>query len=548
MEGSNGVSGGGGMLPASMGSEMQGLEMSLHHPHHTTTTPSHPNLNPNPHPQQQHHHHHHLLPFPPAAQRHEGVVVDHSHPPSLQQHQHQQLPSPWQRMKWTDSMVRLLIMIVYCVGDDASGTATDQGEQHGAAASASVKGKKAPPTTSTSASASAGLLLQKKGKWKSVSRAMMEKGFYVSPQQCEDKFNDLNKRYKRVNELLGKGTACRVVENQALLDSLDHVSPKAKDEARKLLNSKHLFFREMCAYHNSSHPSSSTCAPALPQPPHSQPLQPFQSQSQSQSQQPHCLHHPSDSSISISFPGSREPLFAGKGRGHSSCSMLGGVNEEKDHHHDDNYIDDDDTGDDDDEVEGGGGEDYDDNDEEDLDKEGFDDNKSKQHQHQHDRRKKESKVEAKGTTSMLMLPTSPLSASPPLSLSLSSSPPAPVEQLRGDLMGSLASMGGEQQQKQWLKRKAAELEEQRVGYQCQALELERQHFKWLRFSSNKEREMDRMKLRNERLCLENDRMLLLLRQKEQELINASADAAPTTTTSSNHNPLQISAVHHNLLH
>ncbi|KAL4573262.1 hypothetical protein LXL04_020061 [Taraxacum kok-saghyz] len=80
---------------------------------------------------------------------------------------------------------------------------------------------------------------------------MMERGFYVSPQQCEDKFNDLNKRYKRVNDILGKGTACKVVENQSLLETMDHLPPKLKDEAKKLLNSKHLFFREMCAYHNS---------------------------------------------------------------------------------------------------------------------------------------------------------------------------------------------------------------------------------------------------------------------------------------------------------
>nr|WNP90945.1 hypothetical protein [Medicago sativa] len=134
--------------------------------------------------------------------------------------------SPWQRMKWTDTMVRLLIMAVYYIGDEAGSEGTD------------------PNKKKTSG------LLQKKGKWKSVSRAMMEKGFYVSPQQCEDKFNDLNKRYKRVNDILGKGTACRVVENQGLLDSMD-LSPKMKDEVRKLLNSKHLFFREMCAYHNS---------------------------------------------------------------------------------------------------------------------------------------------------------------------------------------------------------------------------------------------------------------------------------------------------------
>ncbi|PQM42347.1 uncharacterized protein Pyn_18720 [Prunus yedoensis var. nudiflora] len=136
--------------------------------------------------------------------------------------------SPWQRMKWTDTMVRLLIMAVFYIGDEGGSEGTDP------------TGKKK----------SVGGLLQKKGKWKSVSRAMMEKGFYVSPQQCEDKFNDLNKRYKRVNDILGKGTACRVVENQGLLEKMD-LSPKMKEEVRKLLNSKHLFFREMCAYHNS---------------------------------------------------------------------------------------------------------------------------------------------------------------------------------------------------------------------------------------------------------------------------------------------------------
>ncbi|CAI9762114.1 unnamed protein product [Fraxinus pennsylvanica] len=133
--------------------------------------------------------------------------------------------SPWQRMKWTDNMVRLLIMVVYYIGDEVGSEGNDK-----------KKG---------------GTVLQKKGKWKSVSRAMMEKGFYVSPQQCEDKFNDLNKRYKRVNDIVGKGTACRVVENQSLLDTMDNLSMKMKEEVKKLLNSKHLFFKEMCAYHNS---------------------------------------------------------------------------------------------------------------------------------------------------------------------------------------------------------------------------------------------------------------------------------------------------------
>lgn len=141
--------------------------------------------------------------------------------------------SPWQRMKWTDMMVRLLITAVFYIGDEGGSEPADHA------------GKKKPVG-----------LLQKKGKWKSVSRAMMEKGFYVSPQQCEDKFNDLNKRYKRVNDILGKGTACKVVENQTLLDSME-LTPKTKEEVRKLLNSKHLFFREMCAYHNTCRHSTS---------------------------------------------------------------------------------------------------------------------------------------------------------------------------------------------------------------------------------------------------------------------------------------------------
>ncbi|KAL3599698.1 hypothetical protein D5086_007616 [Populus alba] len=133
--------------------------------------------------------------------------------------------SPWQRMKWTDNVVRLLISVVACVGDD------DTFDGMGG-----LKRKSG--------------LLQKKGKWKTVSKLMIGKGCHVSPQQCEDKFNDLNKRYKRLNEILGRGTSCRVVENPALMDSMPHLSAKAKDDVRKILSSKHLFYKEICAYHN----------------------------------------------------------------------------------------------------------------------------------------------------------------------------------------------------------------------------------------------------------------------------------------------------------
>ncbi|KAG7950939.1 hypothetical protein I3843_13G142900 [Carya illinoinensis] len=133
--------------------------------------------------------------------------------------------SPWQRMKWTDDVVRLLIAVVSCVGDDGT---LEGGE--------GLKRKSG--------------ILQKKGKWKTVSKIMMSKGCHVSPQQCEDKFNDLNKRYKRLNDILGRGTSCRVVENPALMDSMPQLSAKAKDDVKKILSSKHLFYKEMCAYHN----------------------------------------------------------------------------------------------------------------------------------------------------------------------------------------------------------------------------------------------------------------------------------------------------------
>ncbi|XP_068650855.1 stress response protein nst1-like [Aristolochia californica] len=133
--------------------------------------------------------------------------------------------SPWQRMKWTDDMVRLLITIVSYVGEDTN--SPDSGRRKI-------------------------VLLQKKGKWKSVSRVMAARGYFVSPQQCEDKFNDLNKRYKRLTDLLGRGTSCKVVENPALLDSMTHLSEKAKEDVRKSLSSKHLYYEEMCSYHNGN--------------------------------------------------------------------------------------------------------------------------------------------------------------------------------------------------------------------------------------------------------------------------------------------------------
>ncbi|XP_031102777.1 uncharacterized protein LOC116006510 [Ipomoea triloba] len=241
---------------SSMGSGMLGLEMSLHHQIPPQQNPNHIQQQSQPSMVAFDHHHHQSQPAAkpglygyggkPKAQ---GLTLsDEDEPATADQSSAEdgkRKMSPWQRMKWTDDMVKLLIMVVYYIGDEGGpdGGINDkkggQGGGHG--------------------------VLQKKGKWKSVSRAMMERGFSVSPQQCEDKFNDLNKRYKRVNDILGKGTACRVVENQTLLESMD-LSPKMKEEVKKLLNSKHLFFREMCAYHNScGHGAAGSPEPPAPQ-------------------------------------------------------------------------------------------------------------------------------------------------------------------------------------------------------------------------------------------------------------------------------------------
>ncbi|XP_039019250.1 uncharacterized protein LOC120150699 [Hibiscus syriacus] len=134
--------------------------------------------------------------------------------------------SPWQRIKWTAKSVKLLITILSYIGED-------------------------PSTDCTGSRMKMSSLLRKQGKWKCVSKVMADRGYHVSPQQCEDKFNNLNKTYRRLNDLLGRGTSCKVVENPKFLDIID-VSEEGKEDARKLLTSKHLFFEEMCSYHNAN--------------------------------------------------------------------------------------------------------------------------------------------------------------------------------------------------------------------------------------------------------------------------------------------------------
>ncbi|OAY83134.1 hypothetical protein ACMD2_19757 [Ananas comosus] len=430
-----------------------------------------------------------------------------------------QSPCPWTRMKWTDSMVRLLISVVYSVGDDGGG---GEGGDHNniqlpppASSSSSSRGAntRGGGAASASASASQQQQQQKKGKWKSVSRAMMEKGFCVSPQQCEDKFNDLNKRYKRVIDLLGKGTACRVVENPSLLDTMDHLPAKAREEARKLLSSKHLFFPEMCAYHNAGSANPS-CAAGPPAAPAAQPSR-MPSLPQLSDRQTSCFHHPAG-------PGaSREEEAIGK-------AAAAGANDGR-HHQPAEEDEDEDEGEDNDADEDRSNneeEEEEDEEEEDDDDRLADDDPLEDDRNEEDRGGDVEDMKAVVTASKRQKRTPRLS----LSLQSSTTASARLQELRSELMGMAAAAaaageGGGGAMMQWVRRRAAELEEQRVGYQCRAFQLERQRFKWLRFSTNKEHEMERMKLDNDRLRLDNDRMLLLLRQKELELLSTTASDA-----------------------
>ncbi|XP_055816199.1 uncharacterized protein LOC129885798 [Solanum dulcamara] len=121
----------------------------------------------------------------------------------------------YHRMKWSYDMVKLLITALSYIGEDALSNG----------------------------------FFVKKGKWRTISCVMAERGYCVSPQQCEDKFNDLNKKFRRLNEVLGRGTACNVVENPVLLERMD-LSYDLKEEMSKIIGSRQLFYEEMCSYNN----------------------------------------------------------------------------------------------------------------------------------------------------------------------------------------------------------------------------------------------------------------------------------------------------------
>lgn len=321
--------------------------------------------------------------------------------------------SQWQRMKWTDNVVRLLIAVVACVGDDGT-----------------VKGVEGLKRKSG--------IMQKKGKWKTVSKIMIGKGCCVSPQQCEDKFNDLNKRYKRLKEILGRGNTCSVVENPALMDSMPQLSSKMKDDVKKILSSKHLFYQEMCAYHNGK-------------------------------SIPNCHD--------IDLHGYFSPLAR------SAKDNNGSEEEEAEEN----------EGSDDDELDN---EEYDNADLHAQRMQGF-----------HKRRK----VNQEDWNFW-----SPYSCQDGFEV-----------EMAGVFEDSSKSL---REQKEWIKNRLLQLQEQRITLMEQGFELEKQHFKWLRFSSKKSEDMENSRLKNERLELENERMILEMKQKELELdlkrSETSLDAAP----------------------
>lgn len=321
--------------------------------------------------------------------------------------------SPWQRMKWTDNIVRLLIQVVACVGDDGT-----------------LEGFEGPKRRSG--------ILQKKGKWKTVSKVMIAKGCYVSPQQCEDKFNDLNKRYKRLNDILGRGTSCRVVENPALMDSMPQLSTKMKEDVKKILSSKHLFYKEMCAYHNGQ-------------------------------RIPNC----SD----LDLQAHSLPL--------AQCSKENTASEAEEAEENDESEDDDSDSEDDSHA--------------DRDIEAVGDYTERANAHEEGENFHTQLGGQEGFQ-------------------------AEVAQFFQDPTKS------KWEQREWIKKRMLELQDQRLGIQAEAFELEKRRFKWQRFCGKKDRELEVSRLENERLILENERMELQLRHKELEMDSENQGASFNPTT------------------
>lgn len=70
-----------------------------------------------------------------------------------------------------------------------------------------------------------------------------------------------------------------------------------------------------------------------------------------------------------------------------------------------------------------------------------------------------------------------------------------------------------------------------MALESRAFELEQQRLKWERFRANKERDMERARLENDRRRIESRRMLLMLRHRDIEL-----DMAEANSSSVDHHP------------
>lgn len=157
-------------------------------------------------------------------QRGKNLVMDYAIPSVDEHYAVEGIGTPWQRIKWTKEMVKLSIYAVSYIRQFAlSNVGNGRNESS---------------------------FLQKIGKWKLVSKVMVEGGYYVSSQQSE-KFNNLNKTCKKLNDVLWRGISCKVVENQKLLDEID-IPQRKKDNVKKILSSKQLFFEQMCSYHSGN--------------------------------------------------------------------------------------------------------------------------------------------------------------------------------------------------------------------------------------------------------------------------------------------------------
>ncbi|KAK8572203.1 hypothetical protein V6N13_047818 [Hibiscus sabdariffa] len=334
--------------------------------------------------------------------------------------------SRWQRVKWTDKMVRLLITAVSYIGEDATGGCSGGMRRKFAA-------------------------IQKKGKWKSVSKVMAERGYHVSPQQCEDKFNDLNKRYKKLNDMLGRGTSCQVVENPALLDVIDYLTEKEKDDVRKILSSKHLFYEEMCSYHNGNR-----------------------------------LHLPHDPQLQRSL----QLAFRSRDDHENDDAMK---------HQHDNADEEDEEDDDDEDMETDDHDEFEENRASHGDTRGIcgvlrGSAKRSRQGHDHEDACLQKSLNSQDCNK------SPFSYPPIAQADINQVPPE--------------NSGASWIQKQWIESRSLQLEEQKLQIQVEMLELEKQRFKWQRFSKKRDRELEKMRMENERMKLENERMALELKRKE----------------------------------